>query len=694
MLRENPILRLLIPFLAGLLIYTGAGLDWSLLALGMALLLGLIILGWLERRHRFSEQWLTSLGVSFSMMLAGAGAVALKNFTYKNHHFESYLVESDGWIARVIDYGQEKERSVKYLATMEISLDTTGGKLVSGNIILYLAKDSLAMQLEPGARIVFKGTPLPVAGPTLPGAFDYRQYLARRGIFYQIYLKNDAWKLCPVQPNIGLKQWAAKARGKLLKLLQNYNLHGREYAVAAAILLGYSSALDPETRQIYAGSGAMHVLCVSGLHVGIIYLFLGVLLAPLTRLSKGRFLRSFISIIVVWGYALLTGLSASVVRAATMFSFLSIGQLAGRRTAIYNTLAASAFFILLFNPYLLYEIGFQLSYLAVVGIVSIQPGIYRLLSFKNAVLDKVWALITVSLAAQLATGPLAAYYFHQFPAYFLLTNLWVIPISFGVMFLGVLFFITSWIPLLGSWTGWLLAWSLRIMNGGVDFIESLPGAVVSGLYPDTLFTILLYLVLALTVVYFYYPRRWLLYVAMGCVLALALKAPVSSWITRNNEDEILVGSSSRTGLILRSGSRTWLSDSALLNDKGVRDWMGLHGVHKAMILRVPSSFAWKGKVFCVSRGDSLVVPVNGHTDFLYLSGKLSIKPEEVLSKCRPSVVVAGADVPAYIIRRWKEKLRENGIRFHAVREEGYFREKIQPAKNAEALAKAASNPSG
>lgn len=694
MLRENPILRLLIPFLAGILLGKGVKVEWGPWVWIIALSGAYLGLWLLERRHQFSLQWLASLWVVFSMVVAGAGSIALKNYFFRYNHFESSLAMSEGWVVQIMDYGQEKERSVKYLASVEASVDSSGMKPVRGHIILYLAKDSLAKRLEPGNRIIFRGTPLPVPGPALPGGFDYQQYLARRGVYYQIYLKGDAWKLCPVQPPIGLKQWAAKARGKLLELLQKYGLQGREYAVASAILLGYSSVLDPETRQVYAGSGAMHVLCVSGLHVGIIYLFLSIILAPLTHLRKGRFLRSFISIIVIWGYALLTGLSASVIRAATMFSFLSIGQLAGRRTAIYNTLAASAFFILLFNPYLLYEIGFQLSYLAVLGIVSIQPGIYRLLNFKNFLLDKIWALMSVSVAAQLATGPLAAYYFHQFPAYFLLTNLWVIPVSFGVMFLGVLFFLTSWIPLLGSWTGWLLAWALRIMNGGVSFIESLPGAVVSALYPDTLFTVLLYLVLILAVSYFYFSQRWLLYAALVCVSVLALKKPVTSWITIINEDEILVGSSSRSGLILLSERRAWLSDSALLSDKGVQGYLGSHGIEKTEILKVPSVCLWNGKFFCLSRGDSLVIPAHRRIDFMCLSGKISIKPEVLLKECRPSVVVAEADVPAYIIRRWKEKLRENGIRFHAVREEGYFREKIQPAKNAEALAKAESSPSG
>ncbi len=695
MLKENPILRLFFPFVAGIMLYSRLGIYISPWIFVVLLAVGFLVMYILYIRYSFYTQWLTSLFVPILMMLTGMGALALRKHQFRYQHFDTYLERGNAWLARVEDYGQEKVRTVKYVAAMEAVGDSQHWQPCMGKLIIYLEKDSSALLLQPGEKIVFHGTPLSIAGPALPGGFDYRAYLARRGIYHQVYLKSETWKRYPAAESVGLKQIAARVRGKMLANLKKYGLEGSEYAVASAILLGYSSALDAETRQIYQGSGAMHVLCVSGLHVGIIYMFLGILLAPLLGLKRGKQLRSIISLIAIWCYAVLTGLSPSVIRAATMFSFLSIGQMAGRRTAIYNTLAASAFFILLFNPYLLFEIGFQLSYLAVLGIVSIQPGLYQVLGFKNYLMDKVWSLITVSLAAQVATGPLATYYFHQFPTYFLVTNLWVIPISFGVMFLGVIFFLTSWIPPLAGIIGWLLAWGLRIMNRGVHFIENLPGSVIEGLYPGDFFTVGIYIFLVFTVLYFYFPRRYFFYGALATIAILSVKTSFQWLIFKDSHGEILFPSSnSAQGLIIVQGRWAAVSDSLSLNDRGVRDWLGSKGIKEISVLPVPSCFVWQGKVFCLARGDSILVPKSCRVDYLLLTGKMRDKPEYLLHALKPTVVIAGLDMPAFILKRWKEKLSGSSIRFHAVREKGYFLERIQPAKKAEAFASAASRPSG
>lgn len=675
MLRENPIVRLLIPFVAGIFVYTGFNPRIAVVFLITSLVFGFIIIFFLTKRYSFYNQWITSFAIACVMVVAGMGAVALRDFLMNNRHFASGIERTSVWIARIEDYGQEKTNSVKYVAKIIAGLDSQSWRSYVGKLLIYLEKDSAFALLQPGDEILLYGTPITVLGPALPGGFNYKEYLSRRGIYYQLYLKNDAWKKIAFSESISLKQTAAKWRGKLLELMKKYGLEGPEYAVASAMLLGYSSALDSETRQIYSGSGAMHVLCVSGLHVGIIYMFLGFLLTPMLRFKKGKLMRSFISIAIIWFYAMLTGLSASVIRAATMFSFLSIGQMAGRRTGIYNTLAASAFFILLFNPYLLFEIGFQLSYLAVLGIVSIQPGLYHLLNVKNKILDKVWALLTVSIAAQLATGPLATYYFHQFPTYFLLTNLWVIPISFVCMFLGVLFFLTSWIYPLAKITGWLLAHGFKVMNIGVSIIEGLPGAMVKGIYPDIFLSVGIYIFLIFIVLYFYFPRKWLFFSALLTILVISARIPTQCCFSRNQQGQIVVAQSrSLNGLILVKGKTVALSDANMLNNKAMRDWLGDRGIDNISILKKHSCINWNGRIICLAYGDCIVKPPTGKADYLFLLGKVTMNPSHVLQSLKPSAVIAGPNVPAYIIKRWKEKLHGSSIRFHAVREEGYFDE--------------------
>ena len=239
--------------------------------------------------------------------------------------------------------------------------------------------------------------------------------------------------------------------------------------------------LDFEVKQAYAAAGAMHVLAVSGLHVGIIFLILNTLLAILDTSKKGRIVKAIILLISLWSYAMITGLSPSVLRAATMFSFVIMGTVLNRSSSIYNTLAASAFFILIINPNLLFEVGFQLSYVAVLGIVYLQPLIYKRIYTRWWLLDKVWAITAVSIAAQIATLPLTLFYFNQFPVYFMLSNLLVIPSAAVILILGILLFIASPIPFISESIGWVLNKFIEGLNFGIKEIEVLPNSLIEGL---------------------------------------------------------------------------------------------------------------------------------------------------------------------------------------------------------------------
>ena len=283
---------------------------------------------------------------------------------------------------------------------------------------------------------------------------------------------------------------------ELLTHLERY-FQNEELAVISALLLGYKDLLDRETIMIYSSSGAMHVLAVSGLHVGIIYLLLNSLFLFFEKFKYGKYLKAVLLILSLWAYALLTGLSPSVLRATTMFSFIIIGSALNRETNIYNTLAASAFVLLLYNPYILLQVGFQLSYAAVLGIVYLQPKLYKLMYTKHWLLDKIWAITTVSIAAQLATFPLGMYYFHQFPNYFLLSNLFVIPLATFIIGGGVLLFAISAIPFLSGFLAFVVNKILLLLNFSVQWVENLPYSLSLGICITVIETIIIYSIIIL-----------------------------------------------------------------------------------------------------------------------------------------------------------------------------------------------------
>jgi competence protein ComEC len=310
-------------------------------------------------------------------------------------------------------------------------------------------------------------------------------------------LSNKKWKLLEKQNGFSVMSIASKWQNRLLDVLKSHQFKQQELAVASALLLGYKDMLDRDTILTYSSSGAMHILAVSGLHVGIIYLVISSLLFFFEKIKYGNYIKAFLLVISLWAYALLTGMSPSVLRAATMFSFVTIGASLKRQTNIYNTLAASAFVLILYNPYIILKVGFQLSYLAVFGIVYLQPKLYNLYSPSNWLMHKIWAITTVSIAAQLATFPLGMYYFHQFPNYFLLSNLFVIPLATFIINGGVLLFVISSIPVLPNYIAWAVNKMLVFLNFAVEWVDSLPYSLTLGISISTLETLLIYLIILL-----------------------------------------------------------------------------------------------------------------------------------------------------------------------------------------------------
>ena len=294
----------------------------------------------------------------------------------------------------------------------------------------------------------------------------------------------------------------------------------RARGIALALTLGIKDQLDEVVKEAYTRAGAMHVLAVSGLHVGIVYWVIAFLLQPLQRLPKfGKLLHALLCMAVLWLFALVAGGTASVVRAATMFSFVIIAEALHRRTNIYNTIAASAFALLCYNPYYIVSVGFQLSYIAVLGIVYLQPKIYRWWSFDYWLWDKIWALTAVSLAAQLATFPISVYYFHQFPTYFWLSNLIVIPAAFVVLSLGLLVVGIGFLaPVLLQPVGVVLQAIIQGVNALVGMIELLPASSFARLHVDFPQLLLLYGGIILWLMLFHYRKfRYAVY-GCGCLL--------------------------------------------------------------------------------------------------------------------------------------------------------------------------------
>ncbi|HJN63400.1 MAG TPA: ComEC/Rec2 family competence protein [Flavobacteriales bacterium] len=492
-----PLFRLLIPLILGVFCSIFLSVDSEIFTplLAFFFLLFLLMIFFKRTTNKYRNRWMFGFSVYLLLFAFSLFITAHYQNIDKENHFSNF--ESDYCIAKLSEDAIEKEKSVKIeVEVIAVQKDSFIQNTI-GNAILYLEKDTNAINLQYGDQIVVKSNWKAIDGPTNPAQFDYKKFLANSDIFHQQYLTNMHWKMFEKQKGFSVRATAFLWQKHLLDVLKSHHFEQQELAVSSALLLGYKDMLDRDTILTYSSSGAMHVLAVSGLHVGIIYLVLSSLLFFFDKIKCGNYMKAFLLVLALWAYAFLTGLSPSVLRAATMFSFVTIGSSLKRKTNIYNTLAASAFVLILYNPYIILKVGFQLSYLAVLGIVYLQPKLYNLYRTSNWLLDKIWVITTVSIAAQLATFPLGMYYFHQFPNYFLLSNLFVIPLATFIINGGILLFVVSTIPIIPNYIAWVVNKMLLFLNFSVEWVDSLPFSLTLGISISAFETLLIYLLILL-----------------------------------------------------------------------------------------------------------------------------------------------------------------------------------------------------
>jgi competence protein ComEC len=461
------------------------------------------------------------------------------------------LLEVDSYLAKVRRFDVPKPNSSENLLELFAIKDSVGWRSSQASILVYHRADS---SLLPGQLLWITQSPDTIPSPIFPNEFDYRDFLARNGIHHRQFLGKDAQTL-EISEDSSLEFLLPKIRRNLLARIDSSVSFQTSKQIAAALLLGEKNSLDREIREAYAATGTMHILAVSGLHVGIIY---AILFFPLRylRLSSGKkkiYLTGII--LLIWCYALLTGFSPSVVRAATMFSFFTIGDMRMRKPSSWNLLGLSAIVMLVFDPDAYREVGFQLSYLAVAGILALQPLIVRWWLPPNRFLEYFWQLSAVSIAAQLATFPLSVFYFHLFPVYFLLANLIVIPLSFLAMMTGIGLLLLGWIPGLDLVLGFLVNWIIFAQNWLTDFIWALPGGNLDRLTISISGMLMVWVVLIGWANWDLGNRKWVLLMVVGMFffwtgdrIIQAYQRPVEKW---------LVFSSPRGSLLeLRLGRRT------------------------------------------------------------------------------------------------------------------------------------------
>lgn len=426
--------------------------------------------------------------------------------------------------AVVQSHGSERPRTTRY----EVAIDHVfvGGQWLnfSSKALVYVRKDTSQASYRYGDVLVIDDTPIRIGAPLNPGEFDMRKFQAYRQVYFQVVSSPGNVHRIGYAPTSQLTRCAITARLWAESVLVRHISSDRSRAVASAFVLGITDGLDTELMSAYAATGAMHVLSVSGLHVGIVYWLLLLLFKPFAP-ERCRWLLLSTSLVVLWAYAFVTGISPSVLRAVVMFSFAAIARAWHHKINIYNILAATACLLLVYDPFMIMSVGFQLSFIAVLGIVAFQPMIYRMWEPNSRLWDEIWKVCAVSIAAQLATLPLCLFYFHQFPNYFLLSNLFMVPGSFIVLVMGILLLLISFIDVAAEALGWLLEQLIDVLNVLILAVESIPYSVMSNILITSEQAAVLGLFLVAALIWWETrARSWLWVAVVMCVIF-----PILSW---------------------------------------------------------------------------------------------------------------------------------------------------------------------
>lgn len=689
-----PFIRIIFPFLAGIIaaiyIHHNSAL-WVVLSI-LAFAFCLIETYFLKISSHIKLRYFSGVLFCIAFFFLGTALVQFNTQSFSKHHFSTYS-NCTSYKAEILEAPIEKKNSYKVIVKIKAVHEASRWHSTNGKLLCYIEKNNhtLSSKYFPkqGDVFLFSSTINPTEEAKNPGQFDYKQYLYYHNIYHQAYIKKTELTFVNREGN-PLKNMAYDLRKKLIRSFKNCGLKGDELAVASALLFGVTDQLEPELIRSYAGTGALHVLSVSGLHVAILYGFLQIVLGFLKNKKKGNLLLGFIILFFIWFYAFLTGLTPSVLRSSTMFTFIVIGQILSRQSSVYNSIAASAFVLLCYDPFLIMEVGFQLSYLAVLGIIVLYPIIHNQLTIKNKYLKSVWSITAVSIAAQLSTFPLGLLYFHQFPNYFIFSNLIVIPLSGIILYTGIIASLFYFVPLIQFMLVYILELLIYFLNVTVGFIEHLPYALLEGISITILEASVLYLMLISWLIWYKTSKPTYIKYILG-LGTLVCFLQINESLQINDQQKIIVYNvNGHTAVdVIDSRQHVFIADSTFANDP---DKLLFHVKHNwdDMNLAPPKT----SYLHCNDSIQSFIHYKNkllifGNTSFQIIDSSYNYKINRIfgsnyilltknakinLSKLelRNSIIIADASNKNWRITKWKQQAAEKKIKFYSTNEKGAF----------------------
>jgi competence protein ComEC len=689
--RYTPYLRFIVPFLLGLAV--GGQIDEPVPNLGPILLFGAFLALVLAiRKIPYRYRWVFGAYLHVLLFFAGYFHCVAHNELRRPGHFSEKITAGAQYVIGTVYQAPSHGTKLKVPLRVEaIGASPDSMETGVGNILLFLDISPDTDSIRYGDRLGIYASIRPCEPPKNPYAFDYRRYLHFQNIHYQAFVKPESLTLLSRNHGNALWRAAYSSRDRLLALLRKHFPTQDEYAVASALLVGYTDDLSEDLLLAYKETGSMHALAVSGTHIGMLYVGLMFLLARFRFKGRWRLLETILILLAIWGFTFLTGATASVLRASVMFSTYLLGKAFRRDASAWNVLPASAFGLLLYNPYFLFDVGFQLSYAAVAGMVFFYARFYKMFPPLQRWADECLKVLLVGTAAQLGTLPLCLYYFNQFPVYFWLSG-WIVVLG-GAIFLwggAMLVILDSVIPTLADWLGTALFYMLWGMNKIIFFIQLLPGSVIANIWIAGWVAAVLYVCIALLGSLIVYRKARFLMGLIG-ILALLGIYRITTLSAKSRRQKIVVYHLNKQSLIdFWDGGKVFSLSDTLLPRKEMFAAQA-NRVTGAMIQKTTLYFSadtlfsidnllidwpfiqfFDKKMILLDHALPDLSPGNTHlkADVLLLCKN----PKVTIAECRKHFsfqwVVFDASNSQWQTERWQQECENAGWTYHDVRSQG------------------------
>lgn len=671
---NHVIIKLTICLIAGIILSNSIHLEFrNALYLFIVIFSGLIITYGIAVRQFKKTLWF-GVFVYLATMCLGSLTLTLHDYRNFNQHYTRFLSFEETQHTLLKLKIRERLKPSQYHDKYVIDILKMNHQTVCGKLLLNVSKDTLNPIFKVDDILIVSSELSDIQTPLNPNQFDYNAYMKKQYIFHQVYSNHATILKLPSKTHT-LLGYAAALRDRINIALKIYDFKSEELAIINALILGQRQDMSKDVYTNYVNAGAIHILAVSGLHVGIILLLLNFFLKPIENLKHGKLIKVFLILTLLWCFAVVAGLSASVTRAVTMFSVVAIAMNWKRRTNIYNTLAISVFILLLCKPMFLFDVGFQMSYLAVLAIVTIQPLLYQLWTPKWKVTDYFWQIFTVTIAAQFGVVPISLFYFHQFPGLFFVSNLVIIPFLGLILGLGILVIILALLGSLPQFLAYIYAKIISTMNTMMFWVSEQDAFLLQDISFSIEHVLVCYVLIIVSILLFKKLNFQSLSLFLTAIICVQIVWLYSKYEHTNSE--FIIFHKSRYSLLghrNNSELKTFHNFDSItsVRDKVITNYNVGNFIRSTETDRLSSVYQFRKHTILIIDSLGVYNVTSFQPDYVLLRNSPRINLERMIDSIHPKLIIAdGSNFKSYI-QRWKTTCTKRQLPFHHTGEKGAF----------------------